>query len=79
MLLLGLNRAIAGNTFIEFETSVKALGLMPGDLITVTYLKENLERTPFRITKIAPGGSFRTATITAQFHDDAWYSDTSAG
>ncbi|HWF10757.1 MAG TPA: phage tail protein [Bryobacteraceae bacterium] len=78
MLLLGLNRGIAGNTFIEFETSVKALGLMPGDLITVSYLKENLERTPFRITKIAPGASFRTATITAQFHDDEWYSDTAS-
>jgi hypothetical protein len=79
MLLLGLNRSIAGNTFIEFQTSVKALGLMPGDLITVTYQKENLERTPFRIVKIVPGGSFRTATITAQFHDDAWYSDTASG
>ena len=79
MLLLSLNRAIAGNTFIEFQTSVKALGLAPGDLITVTYQKENLERTPFRIVKIAPGGSFRTATITAQFHDDAWYSDTVSG
>jgi hypothetical protein len=79
MLLLGLNRAIAGNLFIELQTSVKALGLMPGDLITVTYLKENLARTPFRITKIAPGTNFRTATITAQFHDDAWYSDTVSG
>ena len=79
MLLLGLNRAIAGNTFIEFQTSVKALGLMPGDLITVTYQKENLERTPFRIVRISPGGSFRTAIITAQFHDDAWYSDTVTG
>lgn len=79
MLLLGLNRSLAGNTFIEFQTSVKALGLMPGDLITVTYQKENLQRTPFRITKIAPGGSFRTATITAQYHDDAWYSDTATG
>src|SRR6185312_9707678 len=79
MLLLGLNRGIAGNTYIEFETSVKALGLMPGDLITVSYLKENLQRTPFRITKIAPGAGFRTATITAQFHDDEWYSDTVYG
>jgi hypothetical protein len=79
MLLLGLNRGIAGNTYIEFETSVKALGLMPGDLITVSYLKENLQRTPFRITKIAPGAGFRTATITAQFHDDEWYSDTIQG
>ena len=78
-LLLGLNRGIQGNQFIEFETSVKALGLMPGDLITVTYLKENLQRTPFRITRLTPGASFRTAVITAQLHDDAWYSDTVNG
>lgn len=79
MLLLGLNRAIQGNLFIEFETSVKALGLIPGDLITVTYLKENLQRTPFRVTRITPGASFRTAVITAQLHDDLWYSDTVTG
>ncbi len=79
MLLLGLNRSISGNVFIQFQTSVKALGLLPGDLITVSYLKENLERTPFRITKITPGNSFRTATITAQYHDDDWYSDAPTG
>ncbi|MDE3196793.1 MAG: hypothetical protein KGN84_10645 [Acidobacteriota bacterium] len=79
MLLLGLNRGIDGNHFIQFETSVKALGLLPGDLITVTYPKENLVRAPFRILKISAGQSFRTAVIYAQFHDDAWYSDTAAG
>jgi hypothetical protein len=79
MLLLGLNRGISGNAFVQFQTSVKALGLLPGDLITVSYLKENLERTPFRITKITPGNSFRTATIAAQYHDDGWYSDTATG
>ena len=42
-------------------------------------MKENLERTPFRITKITLGNSFRTATITAQYHDDEWYSDTATG
>ena len=69
MLLLGLNFAVSpGNAFIQFGTSVKALGLLPGDLITVSYPKENLARAPFRITKITPGNSFRTATITAQFH-----------
>ena len=76
MLLLGLNRGIEGNRFVEFETSVKALGLMPGDLITVTYPKENLLRAPFRVLKITPGTAFRTAVITAQTHNDAWYSDT---
>ena len=79
MLLLGLNRALSGNVFIQFQTSVKALGLLPGDLITVSYPKENLERTPFRITKITPGNSFRTAVITGQLHDDEWYSDTATG
>jgi hypothetical protein len=79
MLLLGLNRAIEGNHFIEFETSVKALGLLPGDLITVTYPKENLTRTPFRILRISAGPSFRTAVISAQLHDDAWYSDAPTG
>ncbi len=79
MLLLGLNRGIQGNQYVEFETSVKALGLMPGDLITITYLKENLERTAFRVQKITPGGSFRTAVISAQLHNDLWYSDTTAG
>src|SRR5208283_5255087 len=79
MLLLGLDKAMPGNLYIQFQTSIKALGLLPGDLITVSYPKENLERTPFRITKITPGNSFRTATITAQFHDDDWYSDTATG
>jgi len=79
MLLLGLNRGLQGNLFIEFQTSVKALGLMPGDLITVTYAKENLQRTPFRITQVKPGASFRTVTISAQLHNDAWYSDSVTG
>lgn len=78
-LLLGLNRGIPGNFFVEFETSVKALGLLPGDLITVTYPKENLNRAPFRVTRVAPGPSFRTASITAQLHDDDWYSDAPVG
>ena len=79
MLLLGLNKAIPGNAFIEFQTSVKSLGLLPGDLITVTYPKENLVRTPFRVTKVVPGNAYRTATITAQLHDDDWYSDAPTG
>ena len=56
MLLLGLNRGIEGNYFVEFETSVKALGLMPGDLITVTYLKEDLQRASFRVPEKLPRG-----------------------
>ena len=40
-----LDKAVDGNTYITFATSVKALGLRPGDIITVTYLKEGFERS----------------------------------
>jgi hypothetical protein len=71
-----LDKAVGGNTYVTFETSVKALGLRPGDIITVTYLKEGFERQPFRITKIAPGANYRITTITAQIQQDEWYEDT---
>jgi hypothetical protein len=84
ILKLNLDRSIRGNTYVEFETSVKAFGIRPGDLITITYLKEGLNREAFRVMKIAPGTNHRVTTITAQIHDDAWYADsngqaTSAG
>ncbi|MGE5647841.1 MAG: phage tail protein [Acidobacteriota bacterium] len=73
-----LDKSIAGNTYVEFETSVRGLGLKPGDLITVTYLKEGFDRQPFRILGVSPGMNYRTARITAQIHDDGWYSDSNA-
>lgn len=76
MLQFTLDKAISGNTYITFETSVKALGLRPGDIITVTYLKEGFQRQPFRIVKIAPGANYRITKITAQIYQDEWYEDT---
>jgi hypothetical protein len=70
-----LDKAIAGNTYVEFETSVRGVRLKPGDLVTVTYLKEGFDRQPFRISKIAPGANYGTALITAQIHQDEWYTD----
>ena len=55
---------------------MKAFGVRPGDLITVTYLKEGFDRQPFRVLKIAPGVNHRITTITAQIHDDSWYADS---
>jgi hypothetical protein len=72
-----LEKSLRGNTYVEFETSVKAYGLRPGDLVTLTYLKEGFNRQPFRVLKIAPGMNYETAAITAQIHDDAWYGDGS--
>jgi hypothetical protein len=71
-----LDKSVSGNVYITFDTSVKALGLRPGDIITVTYLKEGFERQPFRITKIAPGANYRITTIAAQIQQDEWYEDT---
>ena len=52
---------------------MKGIGIAPGDLISVTYLKEGLTRQPFRVVKIAPGQNYQTVQITAQWHDDEWY------
>lgn len=71
---LALRKSVDGNVFVEFATSVRAFGLTPGDLIALTYAKEGFARTPFRVLRIAPGVNYRTALITAQIHDDAWYS-----
>jgi hypothetical protein len=72
---LQLDKSVRGNTYVEFDTSVRAFGVRPGDLITVTYLKEGFNRQPFRVLKIAPGVNHRITKITAQIHDDTWYAD----
>ena len=74
-----LIKTIDGYTFIDFETTVKGIGIAPGDLITVTYIKEGLERQPFRVMKLAPGQNYQTVQVTAQWHDDAWYTTGAAG
>lgn len=70
---LQLDKAIRGNTYIEFETGVRGIGLKPGDLITVSYAKEGLQRQLFRVVRMAPGLNYRSLVITAQFHNDDWY------
>jgi hypothetical protein len=76
ILKVNLDKSVRGNSYIEFDTSVKSFGVRPGDLITVTYLKEGFNRQAFRILKIAPGINHRVTTITAQLHDDSWYADS---
>jgi hypothetical protein len=76
ILKLNLDKSVKGNAYIEFDTSVKSFGVWPGDLITVTYLKEGFNRQLFRALKVAPGANHRVSTITARIHDDAWYTDS---
>ncbi|MDQ2947992.1 MAG: phage tail protein, partial [Acidobacteriota bacterium] len=70
---LQLNKSAQGNTYVDFETSVRAINLRPGDLITITYAKEGWDRQLFRVNRITPGSNYRTSAITAQVHDDEWY------
>jgi hypothetical protein len=71
-----LDKSVSGNTYIQFDTSIKAFGIKPGDIITVTYLNLGFNRQPFRVLKLSPATNYRTCTITAQIHDDAWYADS---
>ena len=71
-----LDKSVRGNTYVEFETSVKGLGLRPGDLIALTYLKEGFDRQPFRVLKVAPGMNYRTVQDHGADPRDAWYTDT---
>ncbi len=71
-----LDQSIQGNTYVQFQTSVRALGIQAGDLITLTYLKEGFNRQPFRVIGITPDLNYRTVVINAQIHDDAWYDDS---
>lgn len=75
---LALSKSVSGNTYIDFETSVKSVELAPGDIITLTYAREGFSRQPFRIIRIAPGTNYRRVSITAQIHDDEWYSAAAA-
>ncbi len=70
---LQLDKAIRANTYIEFETGLRAINLNAGHLITVTYAKEGFDRQMFRVIRISPGLNYRTSVITAQIHDDVWY------
>ncbi|MBV9503818.1 MAG: hypothetical protein JO323_02310 [Acidobacteriia bacterium] len=76
ILKFNCDKSIRGNLFISFDTSVRAVGIRPGDIITITYLKEGFIRQPFRVIQISPSTNYRTATITAGIHDDAWYADS---
>src|SRR5579863_4184405 len=79
MLQLQLSKSIDGNLLVEFQTTVKGIGIASGDLITVTYLKEGLERQPFRVVQLAPGLNYQTVQVTARWHDDNWYTTGGAG
>jgi hypothetical protein len=68
-----LARSVDGNLFAEFSTTVKGLGMQPGDIIAITSSAHELSRAPFRVLRLSPGLNFETVTVLAQAHDDGWY------
>lgn len=70
---LQLLKSVRGNVYLEIVTSVKALGIQPGDLVTVSYAKEGFDRQLFRVLRLTPGHNFRTVQLTLQWHDENWY------
>ena len=75
VLLRQLDKSTAGNLYVQFQTSFRAVKVNVGDIITLTYAKEGLIRIPFRVTKLVPSLNYELVTILAQVHDDNWYSD----
>ncbi len=68
-----LLRGVDGNLYAEFSTTVKGLGIRPGDIIAVTSSTYELTRAPFRVLRLSPGLNFETLVVLAQAHDDGWY------
>ncbi len=79
MLQLQLSSRLTEMCSWNFRRRLKGVGIAPGDLITVTYLKEGLERQPFRVVQLAPGQNYQSVQVTAQWHDDDWYTTGGAG
>jgi len=75
ILLRQLDKSTGGNKYVQFQTSFRALKVRPGDIIAISYERENFVRTPFRVLKISPSLNYELVTILAQLHDDSWYSD----
>ncbi|MCC6389517.1 MAG: hypothetical protein IT167_02855 [Bryobacterales bacterium] len=68
-----LKKSVEGNRYVQFETSVRGIGLSPGDIITITYAREQMDRAPFRVLTIAPALDCSSLRVTAQLHSDEWY------
>lgn len=75
ILRLHLDKSIRGNRYVELETSVKGMGIRPGEIIALTSLKDGLERQAFRVQRATPGRNYETVRLVAQWHEDGWYSD----
>jgi hypothetical protein len=64
-----------GTLQFEFETSVKAIHLMVGQLCFISDAQCGIVKQLFRVTRIQPSTNFETAKISGYWHNDFWYTD----
>ena len=64
-----------GTLQFEFETSVKAIHLMVGQLCFISDAQCGIVKQLFRVTRIQPITNFETAKISGYWHNDYWYTD----
>ena len=74
-----------GTMLVSFETSVKAVHLMIGQIVMFSDVQTGIGLDPetgnptdqlFRVVMIQPSTNWETAKITLQWHNDNWYQDT---
>lgn len=65
-----------GTIQFEWETSMKAIHLMVGQICLISDVQTGISNQEIRITRIQPSTNFETAKITALWHNDNWYQDT---
>lgn len=68
-----LSKNLRGNLYAEFETSIKAIFLRAGDIITINVPSAGMLRKSFRVLSVAPGFNGERVKIGAQVHQDNWY------
>lgn len=73
ILRLQVQKNVAGNRYVDFETTVQAIGLRPGDLIALSHEREGLDRALYRVLRLTPSMNYERVKITAQRHQDTWY------
>jgi hypothetical protein len=74
-----LNKLHRGNRFVEFESGMQAIGVRPGDLITLSIAAEGLDRSLFRVVGIGVRENHATVRLVCREHREEWYEQLENG
>ena len=62
-----------GTRVFKFRTTFKAVHLRVGHIVLLNSARLGINNQTFRVTAIQPTTNWEEATITVQWHSDAWY------